>query len=97
MIDANAFFMMLLCILGSILIVALIVLVIKLIFTVDRVNKMLDDVEVKVSKLDKMFDIVDVITDNMSLLSDKIVDTVSNLIRKLFNRNGKEEITNEEK
>jgi len=97
MIDANAFFLMLLCILGSILIVALIVLVIKLIFTVDRVNKMLDDVEVKVSKLDKMFDIVDVITDNMSLLSDKIVDTVSNLIRKLFNRNGKEEITNEEK
>ena len=97
MIDANAFFLMLLCILGSILIVALIVLVVKLIFTVDRVNKMLDDVEVKVSKLDKMFDIVDVITDNMSLLSDKIVDTVSNLIRKLFNRNGKEEITNEEK
>lgn len=95
MIDANAFFLMLLCILGSILIVALIVLVIKLIFTVDRVNKMLDDVEVKVSKLDKMFDIVDVITDNMSLLSDKIVDTISNLIRKLFNRNGKEEITDE--
>ena len=96
MIDANAFFLMLLCILGSILIVALIVLVVKLIFTVDRVNKMLDDVEVKVSKLDKMFDIVDVITDNMSLLSDKIVDTISNLIRKLFNKNGKEEITNEE-
>ena len=96
MIDANAFFLMLLCILGSILIVALIVLVMKLIFTVDRVNKMLDDVEVKVSKLDKMFDIVDVITDNMSLLSDKIVDTISNLIRKLFNKNGKEEITNEE-
>lgn len=95
MIDANAFFLMLLCILGSILIVALIVLVVKLIFTVDRVNKMLDDVEVKVSKLDKMFDIVDVITDNMSLLSDKIVDTISNLIRKLFNRNGKEEITDE--
>ena len=95
MIDANAFFLMLLCILGSILIVALIVLVMKLIFTVDRVNKMLDDVEVKVSKLDKMFDIVDVITDNMSLLSDKIVDTISNLIRKLFNRNGKEEITDE--
>ena len=45
MIDANAFFLMLLCILGSILIVALIVLVVKLIFTVDRVNKMLDDVE----------------------------------------------------
>ena len=96
MIDANAFFLMLLCILGSILIVALIVLVVKLIFTVNRVNKMLDDVEVKVSKLDKMFDIVDVITDNMSLLSDKIVDTISNLIRKLFNKNGKEEITNEE-
>ena len=95
MIDANAFFLMLLCILGSILVVALIVLVVKIIFTVDRVNKMLDDIEVKVSKLDKMFNIVDVITDNMSLLSDKIVDTISNLIRKLFNRSGKEEITDE--
>lgn len=96
MIDANAFFLMLLCILGSILIVTLIVLVIKLIFTVDRINKLLDDINVKISKFDKMFNIVDIITDNMALISDKIVDAISNLIRRLFVKNGKEEITDEE-
>ena len=96
MIDANAFFLMLLCILGSILVIALIILVIKLIFTIDKINKILDDISIKVSKFDKMFSVVDVVTDNMALISDRIVDAVSNVIRKVFNRNRKDEISDEE-
>ena len=57
---------------------------------------MLDDVNEKISKMDKMFNIVDIITDNMSFLSDKIVDTVSNLVRKLFSKKGKGEISDGE-
>lgn len=97
MIDANAFFLMLLCILGSILVVALIVLVVKLIFTVDRVNKLLDDVEGKLSKTDNLFSFVDLVGNNLTVLSDKIVEALTNLIKKLFDKNGKGEIENGEK
>lgn len=97
MIDANAFFLMLLCILGSILVVVLIVLVVKLIFTVDRVNKLLDDVEGKLSKTDNLFSFVDLVGNNLTVLSDKIVEVLTNLIKKLFDKNGKGEIENGEK
>lgn len=112
MVDANVFFMILLCVLGSILLIALIVLVIKMIFTVDKVNKMLDEFSTKfskfdkmfevidlananLSKFDKMFEVVDLITDNMACVSDRIADNISNLIRRIFNRNRKEEIKDE--
>lgn len=97
MIDVNTFLIMLMCVLGSVLIVACIVLVIKLINTVDRLNGIMDEVSIKISKFDNAFRIVDVITDNMALVSDKLVDGISFLIRKIFhkNNNGKEEEINE--
>ena len=86
MVDINTFFLMLLYILGAILLVCLIVLVIRFISTVNRINGILDNVDNKIAKLDKAFNIVDVITDNMAMISDKLVDGVSNLIRRLFNK-----------
>ena len=97
MIDANAFFLMLLCILGSILIVALIVLVVKLIFTVDRVNKLLDDVEGKMSKMDNLFNVAGLVTDNITVISDKVISALSILIKKIFDKNRKEEMIDGEK
>ena len=55
MVDINTFLMMILYILGSILLVCLIVFVIKLISTLNRVNGILDDVDNKMAKLDKAF------------------------------------------
>lgn len=97
MIDINTFLMMVICILGSILLVFSIILVVKLIHTVDRLNGMIDEVSNKMIKFDKMFRIVDIVTDNMAMISDKIVDGISNCIRKIFYRknNGKEEDINE--
>ena len=96
MIDAAVFFQMILYILGSILLVALIVLVIKLINTVNRVNNILDEVDKRVEKFDRIFRLADVVTDNMALVSDKVVDGISNLIRNVFYRKkGKEEDKNE--
>lgn len=86
MVDINTFFLMLLYILGAILLVCLIVLVIRFISTVKRVNGILDNVDNKIAKLDKAFNIVDVITDNMALISDKLVDGVSSLLRRLFSK-----------
>ena len=77
--------------------VCLIIFSIRLISTLKRVNGILDDVDNKIAKLDKAFNLIDVVTDNMALISDKIVDGVSGLIRKLFNKKkiGKEEDINE--
>lgn len=86
MIDVNTFLLMLLYVLGAILLVTLIVLCIKLISTVNRVNGILDEVDNKIAKLDKALRIVDVVTDNMAMLSDKLVDGITGVIRKLFNR-----------
>ncbi len=89
MIDANAFLLMILYILGSILLVVLIVLGIKLINTINRVNGMIDELDNKLLKFDKVFRILDIATDNMALISDKVVDGMSYVIRKIFYRKGK--------
>lgn len=91
MVDINTFLLMIMYILGAILLVCLIVFVIKLISTVNRVNGLLDDVDNKMAKLDKAFRVVDIVTDNMAMVSDRLVDGISNFVRKIFNKkiNGK--------
>lgn len=97
MIDVNTFLLMFIYILCSILLITLIVLVVKLINTINRLNGIIDEVSVKVAKFDKAFRIVDILTDNMALLSDKLVDGMSCFIRKIFYRKEKrkEEENNE--
>lgn len=89
MIDVNTFLVMLMYVLGSILLVTLIVLVIKLINTINRLNGIMDEITIKINKFDRAFRIVDIVTDNMALISDKLVDGISSLIRKIFYRNNK--------
>lgn len=92
MIDINSFFMILIYILGSILLVVLIVLGIKLINTVTKVDKLLDETHSKIKNLDRMFNVVDVITDSMAIISDKIVDAICYWLKKIFiKEKGKEE------
>ena len=89
MINASTFLLILLGILCSILLVVLIVLSVKLIYTINRINQVLDEVELKISKFDKAFNLVDIVTDNMALVSDKLVDGISYVIRRLFVRKSK--------
>ena len=92
MIDINSFFMILIYILGSILLVVLIVLGIKLINTVTKVDKLLDETHSKIKSLDRMFSVVDVITYSMAIISDKIVDAICYWLKKIFiKEKGKEE------
>ena len=49
-------------------------------------NKVVDDVEVKVKSLDGFFGAVDFITDALSGLSDKIVDVISSSISNVFKK-----------
>lgn len=83
----------LLYVLGAVLIGALIILVIKLIDSVNRVNSILDSVETKMKTVDKAFGAVDRIVDSLSLAADKVVDGVASGISKVFsNKKKKKEI-----
>ena len=78
-------------ILGSILLVVLIILGIKLIITMDKFNATLDDVQVKLKSLNGVFSIIDVTTDKLATITDKFVEGATSLIRKIFMRKKEEE------
>lgn len=97
MVDINAFFTMILFILGSILLVVLIILGIKLINTIGKLDKVLDEADLRLKSFEKMFGVVDVVTDSMALVSDKVVDGIMFAIKKIFSKNkGKVDDLNEQ-
>lgn len=71
-------------ILGSILLVVLIILGIKLINTMNKIELMVDDINKKVVSLNGFFHVIDMTTDKLALLSDKMVDGITLIIKKLF-------------
>jgi len=69
-----------------VLIIFLIILVIRAIKTLGKVDKALDDIQEKSSKLDGVFHIIDNTTDAVVGISDSIVSFVANGIENLINR-----------
>ena len=61
-----------------------IVLGIKLIITMDKVEKVVDDVNDKIQSLNGFFSIIDFTTDKIALFSDALVGFLSNGISKIF-------------
>ena len=80
----------------AILLIVMIVFIIKLFGTLSRINKTLDEVNTKVEKLNGVFNIIDTTTDYLSLLSDKLVDKVTNVISSLFSKKDKKEGADED-
>lgn len=72
---------------GIILLIVLIILGIRLIQILDRVEKIVDNVEGKVNSLNGFFSAIDKTTYGISMISDKVVSGLVNLISKIFNRN----------
>ena len=88
----------LLYVLGAVLLGALIVLVIKLIYSINRVNEILDSVERKMKTVAKAFNAVDKVVDSFSAATDKVVDGIASVISKIFNhKKKKNKINNIEK
>jgi len=73
-------------VLGSILLVVLIILGIKLIITMNKIEVVVDDITKKVKTLDGFFSLVDTTTDKLAMLSDKFVEMTSSLVKKIFRR-----------
>lgn len=87
----NEILPIILYILGSILLGILIVLGIKLINVMNKMEKVVDDINTKVSSLNGVFNIIDATTDRLALLSDRMVDGISLIIRKLFAKKKKKD------
>ena len=72
-----------------ILVVVLIILVVKLIKTISKVDLVVDDVNLKVKKLDGVFNIVDNTADAISNFSDKFANILAGSINAVFNKKRK--------
>lgn len=96
MIDVASFLSMVVYILGAVLLVVFIVLGIKLIHTVDKIDHILNELEIRLNKTYNMFRFIDNVNDKMALISDQLIDGIVMMIRKLFFKNkGKEDENNE--
>ena len=81
-----------------ILLIIGIILGIKSIITINKVEKVVDDVNEKVESLNGLFQIVDFTADKLVSITDKVVDGVSTLASKLLFRkkkNKEEDMENE--
>lgn len=85
----EAFFTTMLYILGSTLLIVLIILGIKLIITMNKIENVVDDINVKVDKLNGLFNIIDYTTDKLAIVSDKVVEGVSYVLKKMFFKKNK--------
>lgn len=69
-------------------------LLVRAIRITNRVELLLDDLEEKVNSLNGFFKIIDFTTDRISIISEKIIEGVITLVKKLFHKR-KEEESNE--
>lgn len=68
-----------------VLLVIGIILGIKLIITVDKVNKIMDDVSEKLSLLDNAFNLLRGVSDKVTLISSKVTDFALSIVNKIGN------------
>jgi hypothetical protein len=91
MVDLNMLLTICLYILGIILLIVLIVLGIKCIKLLNKVDRIVDNVEDKVTSLDGLFGVVNKISDGIVLASDSVISTGSDFISKIFKKKKKED------
>lgn len=90
------FFPIILYLLGTVLLIVLIILGIKLIYTINKTNEILDDAYNKTKSLNGLFHAIDSVTDVLSNLSDSIVSNITGIVRKLFNKKKKSKETDKD-
>lgn len=90
------YFPIILYLLGSVLLIVLIILGVKLIYTVNKTNEILDDAYNKTKSLNGLFHAIDSATDTLSNLSDSIVSNITGIIGKIFNKRKKNKEINED-
>ena len=90
------YLLILLVVFGIILLISLIILVVRLNFTISKIDYMLDDMLKKLKTVNHAFEVVDKVTDSVSLINDRLVDLVATFIASLFAKRKKVEKNEEE-
>ena len=75
-----------------VLVIILIVLALKALDTLNKVDAILDDTKKKLDNLDGVFNLVDTVSNKLTLVTDAVVGSVVNFITSIFNRKGKGDI-----
>ena len=76
-----------------VLLVVVIVIGIKLIFTMNKVDLLLDDVTKKVHSLDRVLNMIDYTTDKVTMISDTVVNFITSKLKRIikFKKNDEED------
>ncbi|MBR1386384.1 MAG: hypothetical protein IJ568_06105 [Bacilli bacterium] len=75
--------------LGAVLLGVFIVLVVKLVSTVEKVNILLDDIEGKSQSLNGLFDAIEHVGDTISSANNKVTGFVASIVNKIFKQKRK--------
>ena len=75
--------------LGAVLLVVVIILITKLITTVDKVNILLDDIEDKSQSLNGLFDAIGKVGDTLSAANNRVTGFIAGIASKLFKQKKK--------
>lgn len=89
------FFPIIIYTLSIIIMVLLMVLIVKLIHTVDKANIILEDVERKTKSLNGLFHVIDGVTDTLSVFTDTAVSTIVQIFGKILPKRRKKKIKKE--
>ena len=89
------FLVIMLAVLGIILLVCLIVLIVRLNFTLSKIDNLLNDIEKKMTTVNRAFEVADKISDSVSLVGDRMIEILASIIAKLF-KNRKKKVNLEE-
>lgn len=81
--------------LGAVLLIVLIMLVVKLIDTVEKTNFLLDNITAKAQSLDGLFDAIDSVGETISSVNFRLISTVTNIFEKIFHKKKKKKIEKE--
>ncbi len=73
-----------------ILLIIGIVLGIKLITTMNKVDKIIDDVNEKLDSVSEVFNIIDFVTGKMSAISETIIGAITTAVSRIFKKFNKE-------
>lgn len=90
----NVFLPIALYIVGIITLIIIMILGIKLIGVLDKVDRVVDNIEDKVNSLNVAFSIIDKATDSITAIGNTVLGAVNNAVAKVFKK--KEEDTDKE-
>lgn len=85
-VNLNDLLYLTLIVLLIVLVIILIILGIRLIKTLKKVDNVVEDVSLKMNKVNGVFEIIDKTTDYASAISDKIIGSISKFINTLLKK-----------